>query len=343
MSQLLFSLIYSHHLMKLNLHNIHTKMTTLLFEVEEQLVPYIAKFKDADPLHAVDWLYFIDSGGQPQFHKLLSAFIHYTNLNIFVLKLCDKLDDHPNVEYYDEKGICTSSTASLLTNKEILQCCAQATQTTDHDVDSRLLIVCTHRDLEHQCEGESRDYKDKQLIDIFTLSLKGHLLPYKVDEGKLIFPLNAKNPNDDDRNVISETRSSVINMKKRIKPTKIPLRWQVFHEEIQALSKKNRADLLNFEECRHMAMRLHMLDDTEAALMFFSDLNIILYFPSVLPNVVFTNPQTLLNIITEIVKRDIYVGDSSAKEPEFVRACEEGIISLKLLEMMQLQIKTIKI
>ena len=48
----------------------------VLLEVEEQLVPYIAKTKDADPILDVDWIYLIDSGGQPQFHQLLPACIY---------------------------------------------------------------------------------------------------------------------------------------------------------------------------------------------------------------------------------------------------------------------------
>ena len=70
-----------------------------LLKVEEQLVPFITKTKDAAPILDVDWMYFIDSGGQPQFHQVLPAFMHHTNLNIFVLRLCDKLSDHPTVEY----------------------------------------------------------------------------------------------------------------------------------------------------------------------------------------------------------------------------------------------------
>ena len=124
-----------------------------LLEVEEQLVPFIAKTKDATHNLDVDWIYFIDSGGQPQFHQLLPAFIRHTNPNIFVLRLCDKLSAHPTIEYYDGSGTCDSSIPSLLTNKEILQYCAQVTQTVDQDEDSRLLIVGTHRDLEHQCNG----------------------------------------------------------------------------------------------------------------------------------------------------------------------------------------------
>ena len=130
-------------------------------ELEQELITYMANTKDAAPLGDIDWVYFIDSGGQPQFLQLLPAFIHHTHLNIFVLRLCDKLSDHPTVEYYDERGTCLSSTASLMTNKEILQCCAQATQTADQDGDSRLLIVGTHRDQEDQCKEETREEKNE--------------------------------------------------------------------------------------------------------------------------------------------------------------------------------------
>ena len=314
--------------------------TTLISEVTEQLIPYIASSKDASPLcdvDDVDWLYFIDSGGQPQFHQLLPAFMHHTNLNIFVLKLCDKLNDHPTVEYYDERGTCISSTASLLTNKEILQCCAQATQKADQDGDSRLIIVGTHKDL--QCDGETMEDKNEHLLELLTPSMKGHLMYSNRASRELIFPLNTKEPSVTDKNIINKLCESIMLIKSRIKPKKIPLRWLVFHQEIQSLSTKTKSDFLSFEECRQVASRLHMVDDTAAALKFFSDLNVILYYPSILPNVVFTNPQSLLNIVTRIIKHIVYETDNlQADDPLFVTAREEGIISVKLLDWMKLQI-----
>ena len=304
--------------------------------LEEQLVPYIAKSsKDAAPLSNVDWLYFIDSGGQPQFHQLLPAFMQHTDLNIFVLKLCDKLSDHSTVEYYDERGTCISSTASLLTNKEILQYCAQATQTADQSKDSRLIIVGTHRDL--QCNGEAIVDKNKQLLELLTPSMKDHLMYSNRRKKELIFPLNTKQPDETDRKIVKELCKSVLSVKERIKPKKIPIRWLVFHQEVQSFSTKNKSDLLSFEECCQVASRLHMVDDDiAAALKFFSDLNVILYYQDILPNVVFTNPQSLLNIVTEIIKQIAYDTDNAqANDPLFIRAYEEGIISVKLIDWMK--------
>ena len=79
-----------------------------------------------------------------------------------------------------------------------------------------------------------------------------------------------------------------------------------------------------------------MVDDTAAALRFFSDLNVIFYYPSILPNVVFANPQPLLNIITEIIKHISYDTDNAqANDPLFIMASEKGIISVKLIDWMK--------
>ena len=307
-----------------------------LLKVEEQLVPYIASTKDAAPILDVDWIYFIDSGGQPQFHQLLPAFMKNTNLNIFVLRLCDKLSDHPTVKYYDEGGTCIYSTPSLLTNKEILQHCAQATQTVDQEGVSKLLIVGTHRDLEDQCHGETRDDKNEKLLELLIPSLEDHLMYFKADGSELIYPLNVRDPSEDDRKLTNELCQAIGSIKHFLDPKNIPLRWLVFHQEIQALSKKTNAVVLGLQECTQVAIRLHMVDDTKAALQFFSDLNVILYYPSILPNVVFTNPQCILDIISEIVKF-VAFDRKCHFNGMLVRANHEGIISEKLLEYLRIE------
>ena len=307
-----------------------------LLRVEEQLVPYIAKTKDAAPILDVGWMYFIDSGGQPQFHQILPAFMHHTNLSIFVLRLCDKLSDHPTAQYYDDRGTCVSSAPSFLTNKEILQCCAQATLTVDQGGDSKLLIVGTHRDLEDQCDGETRDDKNVKLLELLIPSLEGHLMYFTPDRSELIFPLNAKDPNENDRKLTNDICQIIRSINESFAPQQIPLRWLVFHQEIQALSKKIDVVVLSLHECSQVAIRLHMLDDTTAALQFFSDLNVILYYPSILPNVVFTNPQCILDIISEIV-RFVSFDKTQHVSSMQARANNEGIISGRLLEYVKIQ------
>ena len=80
-----------------------------------------------------------------------------------------------------------------------------------------------------------------------------------------------------------------------------------------------------------------MKDDTEAALIFFSNLNVILYYPTVLPNVVFVNPQSLLNIITNVIKYIVYgIGCSHTTDSVLIKARQKGIFSITILEWMEL-------
>ena len=300
-------------------------------DVAEQMIPLIDKTKTAAVLD-IDWVYFIDSGGQPQFHQILPAFMQNTNLNIVVLRLCDKLSDHPTVQYY-ENGDCISSSPSLLSNTEIIQGCARATQTTDQEGQSKLLIVGTHRDLEHQCVGETKDDKDRLLLQLLTPSLKNHLLYSSRSGDNVIFPLNAWEPKEADRNVINEMVGAILSAKRNIKAMKIPLRWLVFHQELQARSKELDVNILSSEDYLEIAARLHMSEDINGALQFFAALNVILYYPTVLPNVAFTNPQAILDLISEFVKCITFQTDKhKATEYMHVRAFKQGIISAKLFE-----------
>ena len=46
------------------------------------------------------WIYFIDSSGQPHFYNLLPLFIQGISVALYILRLSDRLDDYPLVEYY---------------------------------------------------------------------------------------------------------------------------------------------------------------------------------------------------------------------------------------------------
>jgi len=51
-----------------------------------------------------DRIFLIDTGGQPQFHKVLPIFMQGTSDSMFTIKLSERLSDHPLIEYYDDNG-----------------------------------------------------------------------------------------------------------------------------------------------------------------------------------------------------------------------------------------------
>ena len=77
----------------------------------------------------------IDSGGQPQFHEVLPAFIRNTTATIFVMKLSERLDEHPMIEYYDLNGeLCGKPYRHALSNE---QCFSVVFEQFTHDHQER--------------------------------------------------------------------------------------------------------------------------------------------------------------------------------------------------------------
>ena len=91
---------------------------------KKYLVQLVEKSEGSKRFLELQWIHFIDSGGQPQFHEVLPAFIRNTTATIFVLKLSERLDEHPVIKYYDENGqVCGKPFRHALTNEQMLQCC----------------------------------------------------------------------------------------------------------------------------------------------------------------------------------------------------------------------------
>ena len=68
------------------------------------------------------------------------------------------------------------------------------------------------------------------------------------------------------------------------------------------MSKKTSEDVISKSDCIKIGNVLDMNeDDVVAALKYYHDLTIYLYFPEVLPNIVFLNPQPLLNTLSKLI------------------------------------------
>ena len=84
---------------------------------KQELVQLVERFKGSKRFLELQWIHFIDSGGQPQFHEVLPAFIRNTTATIFVMKLSERLDEHPVIKYYDRNGqVCGKPFPHALSN-----------------------------------------------------------------------------------------------------------------------------------------------------------------------------------------------------------------------------------
>ena len=297
----------------------------------EQLVRLVERSSGSKKFFEIQWINFIDSGGQPQFHELLPAFIQNTTVTMIVLKLSERLDQQPMIEYYEEGKRCGDPQLCRLRNDQILQRCIQMIHSHPSSEGnlSHMMFVATHRDLEAEC-SETRADKNKRLLEMFTPYFLDQLIYYRPFN-EVIFPINAKNPTEEDLEVASKICEQI--SKFAPNPYKIPVGWFLLEHDIRMLAKKG---MISLQECRDIATRLKITNEgLDAALNYLNELNILLYYPSLLPGVIFAEAQTLLNKLTELVAYSYKLRQGHVKEPltgEWKRFQDEGIVTFQMLQ-----------
>ena len=277
-------------------------------KLQSELLELISKSSGSGELFKCDWVYIIDSGGQPQFHEVLPAFIRHVSGVVFVLKLNESLSDHPTVKYFSKGGKqCGASYSSPFTHEQTLKNCLRMMQTRHSSSGKvtvpKVFVAGTHRDKVWWLWHESRKVKNKKLIKTLKPVFGEKLVFYRMSGcDELIFPVNAKNPTTEDKKVADEFRQAVMKACDKAR-VKIPLPWFVLEQQLQQLAAEKGVAVLSIEECLGVAHRLHMDDHSfYAALDYFVDLNIIFYYRDILRNAVFCSSQVLLDKLSELVE-----------------------------------------
>ena len=273
---------------------------------------------------------FIDSGGQLQYHDILPLFIQNPAVTVFVLNLSEELSHHPSIEYYGADGKPVGKPyQSSLSHKQILQHCLGAVRS--QGVHSLIITVGTHLDAVNKC-SESIKQKNKQLKALMKSS-SVHVL-YKGEKlKKVIFAVNGKSPGVKDRHVAKVLREKIVS-KSPQQLIKMPLAW--FGLEV-FLQRSSDDGVLSLVQCQECAKRLHMEGDAfSAALHHLVQHNVFLYYPEVLPQTVFCDPQVVLTKVTELVqylhKLRNNPDEDRAVEGDLIKFRDRGLVSVELLK-----------
>ena len=253
-----------------------------------------------------DWIQLIDSGGQPQFHELASIFVKNLSGYISVFKLSEPLSHHGEVQFFINSKPINTPYASTYSNEGTIRCTMRAVQSQACKHKGRitkLAFVATHRD--EDCSAEPLDVKNAKLHRILVEILPKNLREGVISRGgslkQAIFPFNGKNPDETDKAVLEELRTTLMN-----NPTgekrKLPLKYHGLEIALLKLMQRLDRQVLSRQECLQIAINIQFDEDSfEVALQFLSDLNIIYYNREVLPEVVFGSSQVILDKLSEIV------------------------------------------
>ena len=288
-----------------------------------------------------EWIYFIDSGGQPQFQEILQAFIHNTSILLLAFKLTEKLSDSPLIKY-EKSGITYNLGSHALSSKEILIRLAKTICYSKSNM--QIALAGTHYDeyVKTDTPSETMEEKEQQLQEIFSFC-EDNLIFRDSTFQNIIFPVNGLQAEEGkfDDPIVCELRSSITSTPNPIK-IDVPLRWHAFELAIEAEARRIGTHVLSLKRCIEISEDLNFpQDDVIPALTFLSNYNLILYYPSLLPNVVFTTPQVLLDKVTELIERvyqltELRSHDNSANKPcatrgEYKTMRDRGIISTQIL------------
>ena len=310
---------------------------------QQQLAQLIERCPVAQQIFELQLMHFVDSGGQPQFHEVLPAFIHNTALIVVVLNLSEELSACSQMEFCDEKGkMHKEECASLLSNEEIMEHQVRTLQAKPSGLSeerkSMVVAVGTHRDVEERMarEGtlkETRAQKNEKLRKIFLPWLLHMLILYRPP-GEVIFPVNMLKPDDDDWRILRFLRQKI--MEANLFTTiKIPAGWFLLEQDILKFAAGKGRKIVLISECVRIADCLKIRGEIlEAALLYFHSLNVFLYCPHVLPGLVFIDPQVPLNCVYELVAFQFKMscGAAMGVAADDYQRLMKGMVTLKFMK-----------
>ena len=277
---------------------------------------------NANEILGSNWIYFIDSGGQPHFHNLLPHFVHGISVALFVHRLSRKLEEYPIVEYYERDQAIGEAYRSSLTTEDTLKCLVRSMQShTINDEKPKLLFIGTFLDKIGQ-SSETLMKKNEKLLKLLTPEFANQLIFCQRDLESLIFPLNAKSPGAHEERMAKLIRSVVVSSPTR--KMSIPIWWYVLEITLKKLSDHFDRLVLSKRECLEVAIQLNFSESALIeALKLFHQQHIFHHYPEILPDVVFTSPQVLLDKLTELV-REVYLMKRSHSDVHSLDAPKTG-------------------
>jgi hypothetical protein len=299
-------------------------------------------------LHKMKLLYIVDTGGQPQFQEIMPIFVRNSSVTLLVHKLNESLDQCPRFDYEINGVRYSVPDEMLVTNREYLEqslrtiCSCIFSRNISRRASTRTVpkphfaVIGMFKD---QCSDEMLQEKHKavnECIRPFTQSNKCVALTPSRYIHKPVFAVDGSEEGwAGNSDVIDDLHAHIERVTEGL-GVKTPIRWFLFLN----LLKDHKSPFLSLNECYSIAEREDIMmdrSDVDEALVLFDELNLILYFPNILRDVVFCSPEFLFNKVSEIIAqsfdcREDRSGLSRQERSEFHRT---GIFTRDLLERVR--------
>ena len=253
------------------------------------------------------FVHLIDTGGQPSFISLIPAFVRGSTVIIVASKLNHSINDKLQYEYVkDDQHLVRQPTKLEKSQLDGIEELVRTFSSVKHSEEGstqgssepKFLLVGTHADKHWSLFDETLSGKNRWLKKSLG-ELKSMCIEVS-DDGDILLPINTR-VTKDRHEVASSIRQKIIDACSDAE-VDIRTRWYVFELGVSGKAKKEGRSVLGLAECIEIGENLSMgEEDVMAALVFLDGAALCLYFPAAAPHLVFTDPQTILSEVTEIL------------------------------------------
>ena len=274
----------------------------------------------------LELIHVVDTGGHPQFMEVMPYLMHNSHVIALVLNLAQPLDAYPQIVFHEEDRPFGRPTQSLLTTRQMIQQCVRTLQAKrcvqGAGQRSKIIVIGTHRDCLSD-QSSTIAALNAELRNMFLPAFSNELIVYRsIDE--ILYPVNSLTPNEEDEEMFEQIRNSISDPDLG-KIIDIPPAFFLFEQDTIRYAKQQGRQLVSFNECVEVGKPLKMgQEGVQKALNYFHEHNIFLYFPDVLPDLIFTDPQAPLDFVNTTVAFSYKV-----QEKEFIGLPADYMISLK--------------
>ena len=284
-----------------------------LFKLMKKLINYFEanEYKKLSK----NWVYFIDSGGQPAYRELLPLFTRAAALNIITIDLTKGLDEKCQFQYRISQHMSLIDTELKYSNRDLIRSTISSeamlnpveipyvTHMPDH---SYYLILGTREELVTEEKLKEMNESLKEYI------ANDKVIPHNKRKDSIIFPVNTLlRAGSKKREKASEKLCTAISKCGAAMKITLPIRFFTFEIGLQMEAKKR--SFLTKEEAIKIGKFLG-LDESEIkeALQYLHNVTIILYYPAVLPNIIFVNPEPILDVLSRLIAVTyVHISDST--------------------------------
>ena len=303
-------------------------------------------------LENASWIYIVDSGGQPQFLDVKRIFLRGCTINVILFKLTERLSDKPKFTYSVHGKQVSQPSELQLTNVQIIESLVRSIVSAKQVIKvgnevlpifPLFLIVGTHYDKTGgiwRLFQETLAHKNSQLKEVLA-KFKKHILYYDESNEQIIFPIN--NMATKNRKQLSNQIQQYITTQKKAQlKYKLPIRWYMFEAHIKDEGSKEEHGMVTMARCVEIGADLGMdKEEVHQCAVYLQYLTTFLYFPEAIPNVLFTNPQYLLDMVSTLISVSFVKYSHTLKEgyslpPDAHRRLrQEGLFDRDLLQRIK--------